>query len=295
MASVHGTSDRKAAYHDDLDDLDRPAKYPEPAWKVQLKQDLVGMSFADQMDAVSVPRAHPYAIQRSGAGSGDTSHIHAAAAEGVSGSGGTLPHMAQIQESFGGHDISGVKAHVGGKAAAASESMGAVAYATGGDIAFKSAPDLHTAAHEAAHTVQQAAGVSLPGGVGSVGDSYEKHADAVADKVVSGQSAEGLLSNMTGGGGGGVQQRADDAVQMAEDEGKAPARTPAVQNWAKVRTRRDTSGAMPRRDIELKRLACSVKTSQAEARRLDPGRDARRVHPEAAAPDMTGFDFPVIS
>ena len=40
--------------------------------------------------------------------------------------------------------------------------------------------------------IQQRAGVSLPGGVGSSGDSYERNADAVADTVVQGRSAESL-------------------------------------------------------------------------------------------------------
>ena len=70
--------------------------------------------------------------------------------------------------------------------------------------------DLHTAAHEAAHVVQQRGGVQLKGGVGQAGDSYERHADAVADKVVAGESAEALLSEMAGpaGGAGGVQKQA---------------------------------------------------------------------------------------
>lgn len=38
-------------------------------------------------------------------------------------------------------------------------------------------------------------------GVGKPGDAYEQHADRVADLVVSGESAEGALSEMTGGGG----------------------------------------------------------------------------------------------
>jgi uncharacterized protein DUF4157 len=55
--------------------------------------------------------------------------------------------------------------------------MGAQAYATGNQVSFAGAPDLHTAAHEAAHVVQQAGGVvELEGGVGSVGDAYEEHA-----------------------------------------------------------------------------------------------------------------------
>ena len=53
----------------------------------------------------------------------------------------------------------------------------------GDKIAFASAPSLHTAAHEAAHVVQQRAGVSLSGGIGKEDDQYEKNADAIADRV----------------------------------------------------------------------------------------------------------------
>jgi Domain of unknown function (DUF4157) len=92
--------------------------------------------------------------------------VHRAAAAGVGGAGGALPHLDRIQEAFGGaHDMGQVRAHVGGQAAAASAQMGADAYATGNQIAFRSQPDLHTAAH----VVQQRAGVQLQGGVGQVG------------------------------------------------------------------------------------------------------------------------------
>ena len=155
------------------------------------------------------------AIQRKSAG-GDAAHrdegIHQTAAQGVSGSGGTLPHLAAIQASFGKHDVSGVSAHTNGAAAAANHAMGAEGYASGDAVAFASgSPSLHTAAHEAAHVVQQRGGVQLKGGVGQAGDSYERHADAVADLVVQGKSAEGLLGQMapaSGGGGGAVQAKA---------------------------------------------------------------------------------------
>jgi len=137
--------------------------------------------------------------------------VQRAAQAGVAGSGAKLPHLGAIQGSFGRHDVSGVKAHAGGNAAAACEDMGASAYASGNAVAFKGQPDLHTAAHEAAHIVQQRAGVSLSGGVGKSGDAYERHADQVADAVVQGKSAEGLLDKHGAGGGAGVQQR---AIQM---------------------------------------------------------------------------------
>ena len=138
----------------------------------------------------------------------DSEAVHAAAERGTSGPGGALPHQDRIQRAFGRHDVGGVRAHVGGAAAEGAEAMGASAFATGNDVAFADAPDLHTAAHEAAHVVQQRGGVQLKGGVGATGDAYEQHADAVADAVVAGESAQGLLDQMapSGGGGGAVQR-----------------------------------------------------------------------------------------
>lgn len=133
-----------------------------------------------------VPAVDPaiYGIDR------DDTDVHAIAAEGIATPSTTLPHAERIQAAFGAHDISGIQAHVGGGAASA---IGATAYATGSHVVFDRAPDLHTAAHEAAHVVQQARGVNLYGGVGEAGDSYERAADAVADRVVAGQSAADLL------------------------------------------------------------------------------------------------------
>jgi hypothetical protein len=146
-------------------------------------------------------------VQHKGAVGASAEEVHQTAAAGVSGSGGPLPHLDAIQSSFGKHDVSGVSAHTDGAAAAANHAMGAEAYASGNAVAFgSSSPSLHTAAHEAAHVVQQRAGVQLKGGVGQVGDSYERHADAVADLVVQGKSAEGLLGEMAPGSGGGAVQ-----------------------------------------------------------------------------------------
>jgi len=128
---------------------------------------------------------------------------HAAAREGVAGASSSLPHLARIQAAFGRHSVGHIQAAIGGPAAEASAAMGATAYAAGDRVAFAQDPDLHTAAHEAAHVVQQRAGVSLAGGVGASGDVYEQHADRVADLVVRGESAEAALDEMVGGGGAG--------------------------------------------------------------------------------------------
>lgn len=136
-------------------------------------------------------RSH-HAVQANG---GDLSgpDVAATADRGVAGANAQLPHFDAVQQAFGRHDISGVRAKVGGEATEASKQLGAQAYATGDRVAFASAPDLHTAAHEAAHVVQQAGGVQLKDGIGQAGDRYEQHADAVADAVVAGRSAESLL------------------------------------------------------------------------------------------------------
>ena len=78
-------------------------------------------------------------------------------------------------------------------AAAASGRIGAEAFTRGNHVAFGRNPSLFTAAHEAAHVIQQRAGVQLPGGVGQAGDEYEKHANEVASSVTQGASSESLL------------------------------------------------------------------------------------------------------
>jgi hypothetical protein len=137
-------------------------------------------------------------LQRRGGAVPDGEEARRHAAEGTSGPAEPLPHLERIQPLFGRHDVSSVRAHTDENAAAGARAMGAEAFAVGDRVAFDGAPSLHTAAHEAARVVQQRGGISLRGGVGQAGDSYEQHADAVADLVVRGESAEGLLDDMAG-------------------------------------------------------------------------------------------------
>ena len=164
-------------------------------------------------------------IQRVGAGT-DTSHhtaqVHAAAKVGTSGAGGPLPYAEPIQKSFGRHDVSSIVAHTDTAAAKAARAMAAAAFTSGEHVAFTGQPNLHTVAHEAAHTIQQRSGVQLAGGVGQSGDRYEQHADAVADRVVAGKSSADLLDGMSSEAGGvrAAVQR-EDAPKTAEEKRKA--------------------------------------------------------------------------
>ncbi len=184
---------------------------------------LKGMNYAEGARAVAPPPG------------GHGRLVPSVAAQGVQGGGGALPYQEQIQRSFGQHDLSGVKAHVGGAGGAAAKQMGASAYAYGQHAAFDGAPDLHTAAHEATHLVMQARGVAPGGGVGREDDAYERHADEVADLVVRGESAEAKLNELApaGGQGGGQAQGAAGvqakAVQFDKIGGKPIASlTPAT-------------------------------------------------------------------
>ncbi len=158
------------------------------------------------------------AVQRRDAGA-ETGDVHAAAAHGLTAPTTPLPHRHRIQDLFGPrHDISGIRAHMGDTAVQATRAMGAEAFATGNDVVFSQEPTLFTAAHEYVHPLQQQRGVALSGGVGKDGDIYERQADAVAERVVAGQSATDLLDQFVGGGAGGqaaVQATSSGQVQQA--------------------------------------------------------------------------------
>ncbi len=208
---------------------------------VSLRPPRSGIDFVDrdggaQLQRMADGRAastrldEPLPVQRVGgerSSGGDARRIRQIARGGLQGGGARLPYLSRIQRSFGAHDISGVRSFTGARAAAASRAIQAKAYASGDKIAFaKSTPSLHTVAHEAAHVVQQRAGVRLPGGVGRAGDRHERHADAVADKVVQGKSAERSLDAYfsgagTSGGDAGVQRTLDGELKDDVDTKKS--------------------------------------------------------------------------
>jgi hypothetical protein len=171
----------------------------------------------------------------------DSEAVREAANHGTSGTPDAMPHLAPISESFGRHDVSGIQAHTDAAAAEGATAMGAEAFAVGNHVAFGRTPSLHTAAHEAAHVVQQRGGVQLAGGVGAAGDQYEQHADAVADLVVQGKSAEPLLDQHAGprsapgaasrsGASGGVQRKNLEQANLSGGLTDKGERLPIVGN-----------------------------------------------------------------
>ncbi|MEZ4382675.1 MAG: DUF4157 domain-containing protein [Nannocystaceae bacterium] len=159
------------------------------------------------------------ALQGADAGSPSVAAI---AREGVASASSAYPHRAAIQRLFGRHSLGTVRAHRGGRAAAAARSIGAAAYATGEHVAFDGAPSLRTAAHEAAHVVQQRRGV-VASGVGRRGDVHERHAEAVAEAVVRGRDAERIL-DAAPRAGASAAPRGDAIQRITPEEAREDAR-----------------------------------------------------------------------
>lgn len=137
-----------------------------------------------------------------------TSTVGETARAGTQGAGELLPHRERLASSFGPeHDLSSIRAHVGGSSASACRDLGASAYATGSSVAFSNSPDLWLAAHETAHVLQQRGGLVAANESDRRGSSAERRADAVADRVVAGRSAADLLPaarHESGGAGVGA-------------------------------------------------------------------------------------------
>ena len=207
---------RHAGWTDDSEEEVAAARRPAPG---KVSRTLRFLGGAPPALAARVAGAAP--VQRRATGGADPFGLHvdphAVAVGGTSGSEGQrLPFGAQLQAAFGRHDLGAVRAHLGPSATQAAAALGAHAYARGEDVVFAATPDLFTAAHEAAHVVQQRRGVTVADGLGAVGDVYERHADEVAHAVVAGRSVEALLDAAPGGAGGGVVQRqAADPVAVA--------------------------------------------------------------------------------
>lgn len=210
---------------------------------VDLETDLEAEHRPDVSRQISLAGLRQVQKKASGERHGDKggAHVHDAAARGTASATTSLPHADKLQAAFGEHDLSHIKAHVGGSTAA---EMGASAYASGSHVVFDRAPDLHTAAHEVAHVVQQARGVNLYGGVGEAGDQYEQQADAIADRVVAGQSAADLLGAPQAGAAHTAAAVQQNAVQLDKGSAKPAEATDAERKKGHEHAEIESAGAM---------------------------------------------------
>jgi hypothetical protein len=116
------------------------------------------------------------------------------AEQGVAEASEPLPHAGTLQPLFGHHDLSPIKAQVGGPAADAARALGAEAYTIGDRVGFANPPDVNTAAHEATHAIEGQASVARKATVDEgASDPREQRANAIAAAVDRGEHVEAQL------------------------------------------------------------------------------------------------------
>ena len=195
----------------------KPAQEQASEAPAQMMDEAAGNTrFSSQGQIPPVAGAGVAQVSASERGYGAEQETHAIADQAVAGGGGQLPFADEIAASFGGEHaakVKGIKAHTGAQANTATDALGAQAFAYGNDVVLGEGKDtLHNVAHEAAHVVQQHAGIATKLKVGEAGDPHEQEADQVADRVVAGQSAADLLaqhqSKDSAGGDKAVQNKA---------------------------------------------------------------------------------------
>lgn len=187
-------------------------------------------------------------IESPGANRGDPAQLHAIAARGVEAATAELPHRHRIEELFG-RPIT-ARAALGDEAKTACDALGAKAYARGDQVAFASpSPDLHLAAHEAAHTLQQRGGVQLADGLGRAGDHHEQIADEAADRVVHGRSAAELFDDTP------AQRSSAPAIQRVILASAEPTEADVIDSASKVDARPEFQGVSAGQRARLIALA----------------------------------------
>ena len=152
----------------------------------------------------------------------------AVAAAGTAGPTSTFPHRATIERSFG-RQLDAV-AHTDSRAAQAARTLGTHAFTLGRHVGFADAnPSTFVAAHEAAHANQNSSVAQAFGGIArATAEPTEAHANAIARRVVRGESAVNLLNAPPHGAAPAVQcfegdPGADDARQQVKRDSAEPA------------------------------------------------------------------------
>ena len=168
-----------------------PARAPAGEHSAQLTalQDYIDRSPGMRAQRRAIDAAFGRAIQREEAEAASAGSDAEVARAGFSGAPApTFPHRDAIEHSFG--RSLPATAYTDEAASRASAALDAPGFTLGTQVGFASpTPGLELAAHEAAHVMQGTSGVQLHGGDGA----YEDHADAVAARVLHGESAADLL------------------------------------------------------------------------------------------------------
>jgi len=192
----------------------------------------VQTSIMQRMQQTQGNRAVQRIIQRSASAPVSQDDDISARIQSKAGSGSSLDGGTRQQlESGLGADMSGVRVHTDSEADSMARSVNSIAFTTGNDIFFKSGAynpgsqdGMQLLAHEATHTVQQAAGpvagTPSAGGVSisDPSDSFEQAADSAAHAVVSGGRAPTAVQQMAEAAGTAIQRASTGEEETKEEE-----------------------------------------------------------------------------
>jgi uncharacterized protein DUF4157 len=235
QSSVQPRSDDGASYEDPAEGL----AHGSPAH--HRRSSSVTPSILQRMQQTQGNRAVRRYLQRSASSSqAGTQDEIAQRIDKKAGGGNSLDTGVQRKLEQGlGADLSSVRVHTGSEADDLARSVDSVAFTTGQDIFFRdgaydpsSQSGMQLLAHEATHTVQQAAGpvagTPSPGGISisDPTDEYERAADMSAARVARGEGAgSGVLPS---GGDRPANLRREAAHAEVDDEGAAVQRAVAA-------------------------------------------------------------------
>jgi ADP-ribosyltransferase exoenzyme len=199
-----------------------PAASPRRSTAAADSKDSEELDSADLPSAIDRHLASPPALGGQGKGENgaegetldaatpthDLATTNAIAAAGVEGANQKVPHLDAIQQSFGPeHDLSNLRATVGGAAKPAADGIGGLHFAFGPQIAFGYAPSKKEAAHEVAHSLLQQYDEAPASGV-TQDPASEERADKIAARVEAGEPVRDLLPAPRATRGARVVQRA---------------------------------------------------------------------------------------
>lgn len=130
-------------------------------------------------------------------GSSSEQQVEGIARAAVEGASAPVPHLERLQRAFGPeHDLTGLRAQVGGKAPRAAE-LGATHFAFGTSLYFGHSPTLGEAAHEVAHALLQREGRGPQSH--QQDPAAEAHANEIARRVEAGEQVAELLPKRRSG------------------------------------------------------------------------------------------------
>lgn len=240
-------------------------------------------------------RAVQRILQRSASGPATAEEDISEQIRSKSGGGSALDHGTRGQLEGGlGADMSGVRVHTDSEADQMARSVNSIAFTTGNDIFFSSGAynpgsqdGMKLLAHEATHTVQQAAGpvagTPSAGGVSisDPSDSFEQAADHAAESVVSGGPPPAHVQTMAATIGRTPLQRESEGPE--EEEEQVQAKIQRKIAGSAVAVQRESEGPEEEEEqVQAKRAGTAIQRMAVQRESEGPEEEEEQVQAKRA-------------